>query len=611
MRELDSIRKHASRISVEVPMLRNRLYSRSTVQRRHARITATRPVVIHNPTTRGTMARRPRSSNTTLLTKYRGKERPPSTEDKRKITVLAAFVMITLLLSLLYIRFLSFLLFLLPLRKMSGLLSKVCKALEHAIRDLLALETEDTSNIKLTDASTGTEDLKEWSRGSEHGKDPYESAQNTQQLPGPDQDHEEDHDTDGENSNWTAKTGDLKSWLKSVGFTHNDASHVESYREVISEFITSVRNAGWLSPTAEGAGGPANVTQVPTPRAPPSSPQRSVHSSRSNSVDLERRGIPLVTARISSGELKDLDAFWPVPESAHPPISVRASSHHATPSKGGNFTPMGKSFTPMSNNRNHFRRRTCTPTPVGQLMDKAMKVIGNRARPSTTDPLPLVGENAIPTRSDFVHTSTTEVFRDCCPSHGSSEGDYIGPPSPRGPEPYLRILPGDYFSSFYGRGDCISELEGENEQASCTIFEDSLGDPRKPCPLASAPVTPKKCRVSKLPIRRPKSSSPRFSKLTESRMLKYKGSLKKKPLATAPLNTTPRFGSPLRTTPTPSPQATPKASLSMRRIILSTATEELFTAESDNEEDTFFNSSSGRNTVRVRDEGLEDFFRCT
>ncbi|KAI9768814.1 MAG: hypothetical protein M1840_004628 [Geoglossum simile] len=612
MRELDSVRKLASRISVEVPMLRNRLYSRSTVQRRHTRVAATRPVVIHNPTPRGIAVRKPRSGNATLFIKYRGKERPLSSEDKRKITILASFVMIALLFSLLYIRFLGLLLSMPPLKGVSGLLSKLCKTLEHTIRGLLALESEDVNNVKLTDASTGTEDLKEWTRGPEHGMGAYGSARDAQQLSDPDQDHDEDHDTDGENSTWTAKTGDLKSWLKSVGFTHNDASHVESYREVISEFITSVRNAGWLSPTAEGAGGPANVTQVPTPRAPPSSPQRSIHSSSSSSVNLEQRGIPLVTARISSSELKDLDTFWPVPESARTPVSVHAPSRHATPSKDGNFTPMSKSFTPMGNNRNHFRRRTCTPTPVGQLMGKAMKMIGNRARPSTADPLPLSGENRIPAGNAFVHTSTTEVFRDSYPSHGSSEEDCVGPSPPNELEPYLRILPGDYFSSFYGRGERISELEGENDQASCAIFSDSLGDPRKPCPPSSAPVTPKKCRISKLPIRRPKSSSPRFSKLTESRMLKYKGSLKKKPLATVPLNTTPRFGSPLRTTPTPSPQATPKASLSMRRIILSTATEELFTAESDNEDERFFNFSSGRNAMRARDEELEeDFFRCT
>ncbi|KAH0542047.1 hypothetical protein FGG08_003512 [Glutinoglossum americanum] len=605
MRELGAFRRHASRISLEMPTLRNRHYSRSTMQRRHTRITTTRPVMIHNPTPRGTIIHRLRSRNMAQATKDREKRRQLSDDDKRLITALSATVMIALLFSFLCIRFLCFLFSVLPLRRMSGFLSIVCRVLERAIRGTLIMEAEDADNLALTDASTGTEDLKEWSRGSEAEADAQGLVQNVQQLPDPDQDHE-DHDTDGENSSWTAKTGDLKNWLKSVGFTHNDASHVESYREAISEFIASVRNAGWLSPTAEGADGPANVTQVPTPRAPPSSPEHSIHSSGSSSVKHEQRAIPLVTARISSSELRDLDTFWPAPNSVCAPVSVRTPSRHESPSKGGNVTSMSKSFTPISKNRNHFRRQTCSPTPVGQLMDKAIKILG---RPSTVDTLPLTGENQIIRSNDFSLASTTEIFRGDCFPHGGLEEGCIAPSPPRGLEPYFRILPDDYFSSFYGHGDRVSDTDGANDQDSCTIFEDPPG---KPYPPASAPVTPKKCRISKLPIRRPKSSSPRFSKLTESRMLKYKGSLKKKPLATVSLNTTPKLGSPLRTMPTPSPRLdTPKASLSMRRIILSTATEELFAAESDNEEDALFTFSSGRNSVSVRDEELqEDFFSC-
>ncbi|KAI9860444.1 MAG: hypothetical protein M1813_006103 [Trichoglossum hirsutum] len=602
MRELGSVRRHTPRIALEIPTLRNRHYSRSTMQRRHARITTTKPIMIHDPTPRGAIVHKPRSSNTAPVTKDRGKEKQLSNSDKRHITVLSAIVWVTLLSSFLYVRFLCFLFSVPPLKRISDILSTICRVLERTIRDISTMEAEGIDNVVLMDASTGTEDLKEWSCSPEVEAGAQGSSQNIQHLPDPDQDHE-DHDTDCESSNWTTKTGDLKSWLKSVGFTHNDASHVESYREVISEFITSVRNAGWLSPTAEGANGPANVTQVPTPRAPPSSPQRSTHSSRSTSVELEQRTVPLVTARISD-ELKGLDTFWSVPD------SVRIPSRHMSPSKSRVFTPTSMSFTPMSKSRNHFRRRTCSPTPVGQLMDKAIRILGDRVRPPTTDTLPRPGENKITSEGNPGLPSTTEVFQDDCFSHGGSEEDCIAPSPPRGLEPYFRILPDDYFSSFYGRNDRINDFDGVNDQASSTIFEDPLCDPRKPCPPASAPVTPKKCRISKLPVRRPKSSSPRFSKLTESRMLKYKGSLKKKPLTTMSLNTTPRFCSPLRTTPTPSPGATPKASLSMRRIILSTATEELFTADSGNEGEALFNFSSGRDSMRARDEELEDtFFR--
>ncbi|KAH0566519.1 hypothetical protein GP486_000100 [Trichoglossum hirsutum] len=607
MRELGSVRRHTSRIALEVPTLRNRHYSRSTMQRRHARITTTKPILVHDPAPRGAVVHRLRSSNTAPVTKDGGKEKQLSNSDKRVITVLSAIILVSLLSSFLYIRLLCFLFSVPPLRRISNFLSAVHKVLERTIRGILTMEAEDIDNVVLMDASTGTEDLKEWTRSPEDEADAQGSPQNVQHLPDPDQDHEDhDNDTDGESSNWTAKTGDLRSWLKSVGFTHNDASHVESYREVISEFITSVRNAGWLSPNAEGANGPANVTQVPTPRAPPSSPQRSTHSSRSSSAELEQRTIPLVTARITSGELKSLDTFWPVPDSAHTPVSVRTPSRHISPSKSGIFTPTSMSFTPMSRNRNHFRRQTCSPTPVGQLMDKAIKILGDRVRPPTTDMLPLAGENKIGSASNLGLSSTTEVLQDDCFSHGGLEEDCVAPSPPRGLEPYFRILPDDYFSSFYGRSDCTNDFGSGNDQTSCSVLEGPLGEPRKPCPPTSAPVTPKKCRISKLPIRRPKSSSPRFSKLTESRMLKCKGSPKKNPLTTMSLNTTPRFCSALRTTPTPSPGATPKASLSMRRIILSTATEELFTADTGNEGEALFSFSSGRDSVRARDEELEE-----